>query len=128
ESWGVWGYLKGGGKVDLSCPAGAAEIDVEIDAPAERGACCPRANRASKHGKPEVNTCVLGSAMRGGNRFPDLGKGNFPGLVSKLRHSCNTFRGLSDRGPYRPGSAEFFWLPNLGWRTRKNRLWGAPRA
>src|SRR5262249_44270668 len=32
-----------------------------------------------QHGKPEVNNCVLGSSMRGGNRFPDLGKATFQG-------------------------------------------------
>ena len=72
-------------KGGLSRPAGALAIDAQ-------GSEAEVACEPTQHGKLEVNTLRLGSAMRGGNRFPDLGKGNFPGLVSKLRHSCNTFR------------------------------------
>src|SRR5499427_9745620 len=47
--------------------------------PSAAGRVLPASQPRLQHGKPEVNTCVLGSAMRGRNRFPDLGKATFQG-------------------------------------------------
>jgi len=74
-------------KVGLSCSLPVPSRSMRSGA----GRMLPAGRPRLQHGKPQVNTLRLGSAMRDGADSRSWAR-NFPGRVSKLRHSCNRFR------------------------------------
>ena len=98
ERKGIWDSL----------PPMAVEIDLRGGAPA---ACLLATLRRLQHGKPELRYCALGSAVR-----PGTDSGSRERRLSTAWVQTAAFLQqvptTMELGPYRAGTAEFFWLLN----------------
>src|SRR6516165_8109765 len=109
-------------KGEISLRPVAVEIDVEA---ALRPRVCLPPYGASNMVNLKLRYCALGSAVRPGT---DSGSRERPRHGSKLRHSCNRFQRL-----WNWALIALELRRSVGYLigaegTRKNRLWGAPRA